>query len=125
ITDSLGYPFAGPIDFSSDGKFLVIAGGETMCPLEVATGKRLWQSPIRISPSFQHRHIRYSPDGLTIALTVHDEDGIRLAFYESATGKKLRELKSIPEAICSVAFSPDGKWVAIGSRGPSVRIYET
>ena len=46
------------------------------------------------------------------------------ALWEIPGGKKLRELGQFPEAVDSIAFSPDGRLVAAGSRDGAMQVWQ-
>jgi WD40 repeat protein len=54
----------------------------------------------------------WSRDGRLVATSGYDET---VRVWEAATGKQLLNCRPLASFACSVAFSPDGKWVAAGS----------
>jgi len=63
--------------------------------------------------------LNLSPDGST-ALAADDH---RIALWDVATGRELREFKNIKSVMCA-ALSPDGKLVAACENGPRVWIWD-
>lgn len=53
-----------------------------------------------------------SPDGQTVALGGWTDDENSAYLFERATGRLLRRLTGLPNAINHLAFSPDGRWLA-------------
>jgi RNA polymerase sigma factor (sigma-70 family) len=120
------------IDFSPDGKTLAsVATDGTIRLWDVATGKETSKlAPLQgdLDPL-----VRFSPDGKMLV----SKDGGNVRLWDVATGKELRKLQEAggnPQggiggkpggsAPVDVAFSPDGKSVAVGNVG-SINLFET
>lgn len=54
----------------------------------------------------------WSRDGRLVATSGYDET---VRVWDAATGKQILNCRPLASFACSVAFSPDGKWVAAGS----------
>lgn len=130
-----------------DGTLLFVLAGHT-APLEVAvftadstrvvTGGwdgtvRIWElgkSPVaytaklgrlhQFSPSERVWYGRLAPDGRTLATVTASG---RVLTWDMATGTAVREVARIPHEIYSVAFSPDGERIAIGSADHLGHVY--
>lgn len=98
------------LNLSADGKILV-AGGERVTGLDVATGKELWRvetgkvpGEIRSAPP-----LALSADGSRLA--VADRESVRV--FDVKTGRLVvrHAVEALPHS--AVAFSPDGKKVAV------------
>jgi WD40 repeat protein len=123
------------IDFSPDGKTLAsVATDGTIRLWDVATGKETSKlAPLQgdLDPL-----VKFSPDGKMLV----SKDGGNVRLWDVATGKELRKLQEAggnPQlgvggaggkpggsAPVDVAFSPDGKTVAVGNVG-SINLWET
>jgi WD40 repeat protein len=133
------------LQFTPNGKtlFAYISSREGMsvAALDFATGKQLW----RYRPKAPHYLWGISPDGRTLVTAspttenlAPEEHKNELTLWDLATKKRLRTLPGhkrtadIPPqfktylVIDSVAFSPDGKWLASMSshHDVAVRVYE-
>ncbi len=79
---------------------------------DITTGQELWSLPASWGPVF-------SRDGQTLAVCRHEQvNGMAaMSLIDAATGKILRRLDGLNSAVCSQAFSPNGKLLAIGGLG--------
>ena len=66
--------------------------------------------------------IAYSPDGRLVASSDGDEKALRL--WDAATAKLLAVLEGHEETAHSLAFSPDGLWLASGGLDGTARIWD-
>ena len=56
----------------------------------------------------------FSPDGRTLAMVTTANDASKATLYDAATGRQKATLWENVENLRCLAFSPDGRWVAIG-----------
>jgi WD40 repeat protein len=62
----------------------------------------------------------YSADGRTLVGIVSGTDGASVALWNVASGERLKQLTAgVQESVHSLALSPDGNWLAMGSGSPS------
>jgi WD40 repeat protein len=112
-----GHPHA--IAFSPDGKLLAAgSGGENVRVVEVATGK-----PLRTIPTagFLMSSLAFSPDHATLAIPGLRPSTLRLWHLPSDT--ELHPFPNHETNVLSVAFSPDGRFLASGESDTTVLIW--
>jgi WD40 repeat protein len=74
------------------------------------------QRTVRLEPQQDVRHCAVSPDGCWVATGSHaNTDGFSAKVWEAATGRLVKALPLPP--FCSVAFSPDGRWLLTSAGG--------
>jgi RNA polymerase sigma factor (sigma-70 family) len=109
-----------PIDLSPDGKML--ASGHSYDDTKVylwdaATGKQRLQLEGESEPL----SVAFSPDGRLLASgDVHGT----IRFWDTATGKMLRQLRQEGQSAHSVAFSPDGKQLVSGDMQGTLGLWD-
>ncbi|MFQ5732805.1 MAG: WD40 repeat domain-containing protein [Planctomycetaceae bacterium] len=114
------------IAFSPDGKTLVSGTGDQEFQLwDTKTGKqrhKFHDTPpealVCIIPS---PRVLYSPNGKLIVTT--GSRGRIITLWDAKTRRKLRTLANSGPLGC-VAFSPDGKTLAVGSRGHNITLWD-
>jgi WD40 repeat protein len=124
---NIGIPVS--VALSPDGKFLA-QGYPWRYGLhlwDVETGRELHCHPGHPGPASR---IAFSPDGKALVSRSDEEKTLR--FWETDTGRPIRVLSSdIPEKRadagwgCAIAYSPDGRSIALGDLSGIVRIWDT
>ncbi|GAB4160311.1 MAG: hypothetical protein Tsb009_37660 [Planctomycetaceae bacterium] len=115
--------------FSDDGsKILAVRteGRSIVRLIELNSGKTLLQLDDKQS---QPSAMTLSPDGRTVAIasstrSLRGKATHQIVVWEVATGEKVYELTQHSGRILTIAFSPDGKFLATGSLDRTVRIWE-
>ncbi len=119
--------------FSRDGRWLLAGGGPPEAGVVTLWDTRSWTSvrtfgtaaprgtfapPVNGQepppPAAVHSVVRaiFSPDGETVATAGRDG---RIKLWARETGAELRTLTGLlPDPVASLAFSPDGRWLAAG-----------
>jgi WD40 repeat protein len=98
--------------YSPDGRR--VAGSEinTLTVWDAATGQKLWTK--------RHRphNVAFSPDGVRLAGLGTKPGSVQV--WDAATGSEVQTLErrtGTTDAIDTIAYSPDGRWLAGGSQG--------
>lgn len=110
---------ASGVAFSPDSKLLALPG-ESIVLLDSSTGKEVRKFEDRKSKATR---VVFSTDGKKVA-SLHEDQTI-LQFWQSATGKALREIQA-PEkgAFQCLAIAPDGKSIATGNNDGKVWLWD-
>jgi WD40 repeat protein len=110
------------VAYAPDGKTIFSRGEDaTLRAWDVATGKERRQVKV---PEGSQRDVLSFDTRLLAA--VHPDNKVHL--HDAQTGKELRKLEGPMQGVASVAFSPDGKTLALfGSteKGPMLWLYDT
>jgi WD40 repeat protein len=108
------------MDFSSDGKYIAAGGiGENVEVWDLSLpGEKLV-----LTAHGGHRtgDVSFSPDGKRLA--TESADASEASVWDMATGKRLLAIQS-PGICCTLAFSPDGARLAIGSLNGDLKIWD-
>jgi WD40 repeat protein len=107
--------------FSPDGKRIVVAINEDNNVEDLINVWNAETGELLQTLKGGRSNAAFSPDGTKVAAAGIRSDSI--AIWEGATGRLLRTLKGAGGAAVSVAFSPDGRRIASGDWGGTVRIW--
>ncbi len=113
VTES-NAPMERPIAFSFDGSVLATGGGGVKL-WDVATGKAVR------TLAGDARALSFSPDQKTLA----GADGTAIKLWNTTTGEELQTLEGSQLGVDSVAFSADGKLLAVGNSDNTVALWDS
>ena len=108
---------ASAVDISEDGSRIILASKSRIWMLDAETKAEVWSIPLQFK---QPCDLALSADGEFIAV------GYRSGFSEVwsvSEQRLLATLRGHSERVFSVAFSPDGQFLATGSWDDSVRLW--
>jgi WD40 repeat protein len=115
------------VAFSADGKTLA-SGGDDVRLWEVASGKPRATLTPEFGPIYQ---VKFSPGGRVLAVggglgSEHDDYSKpgQVAFYDAATWEHILTLEAHEAGVCSLAFSPDGRLMAVACGRESVKLWD-
>jgi len=122
IEDLTGAMFAA--EFTPDGQRLIMAGlDETVYILDAKTFKllqKLGGHGETISA------LAISPDGKTLVTggfdVLTEKNPVKVLFWDLASGRILRTVRA-PHRVASLAFSPDGAWVAMAAGENEIQLW--
>ncbi len=106
--------------YSPDGTYIAVAGGAELEIYDAQTGTLVWVAPEK---TIEFRSVKYSNTNL-LAYTTREGH----IFMRDATDKKfICDMKGTQPGPNSIAFSPDGHWLAIGCGGieAAIQIWNT
>jgi WD40 repeat protein len=110
------------LEFSDDGRVLVAAAADTARLWDMATHKELLPLNGLAGEDNPIKAIALSADGRILATGGEDTE-IRL--WETASGKRVRNLKGSPAPSLALAFSPNLRLLAAAGKDHIVRIWDT
>ena len=112
-------PVVTGVDLQSNGRLLAIVGDDHFVSLYDINSRRY------LDHLKQHtdwvRAARFSPDGTQLLTTGNDR---RLIFWATDNPSKPQYIRRLKEAAFDLAFSPDGKQIAICGFEKQIRIYD-
>ncbi len=114
----------GPVEqvaYAPDGATFAAVGHQTVAVWDAATGKQLWHAHDAMLS--QLLCVTYAPDGKTLATASGGAAG-RVHLWEARTGTGRHVFQGKPGLVLSLAFSPDGRLLAVTGGGQVVHLLE-
>jgi len=105
--------------FSADGKVLVSASPGQVIRWDLTNGAKLSEWKLGRTATFD-----VSPDRKTLAWVDGDSEDRTIHLGDAATGQEIRRLREHTRAVVSVAFSPDGKYLASGNPFEPIQLWD-
>jgi WD40 repeat protein len=106
----LGPLGASCVAYSSDGQSLAVATFSELLVIDATTGRKRVASP----QADTVWALAFAPEASRLACAVQSPAGKPLKIYDSATLRLVAEMDLENSAATAVAYSPDGRWIAIG-----------
>ncbi len=123
VEDLTGAMFAG--EFTPNGQQLVMAGLDETVYIWDAKSFRVAKTLKGHGETISALAI--SPDGRTLVTggfdVVTTRNPVQVVFWDMTTGKIIRTVKS-PHRVVSLAFSPDGNWVAMTAGEKAINLWK-
>ncbi len=109
--------------FSPDGKLLTSRSGGELRTHDSETGALLYATNL-VSRAGEPAEYAFAPEGRRMAVTSMGTTGPYAWIQDARTGALIKAL-DVPSPCASVAFSPDGRWLAVGGKEPDVLLYDS
>ena len=106
----------GQVLFSPDGTWLYATSSSVLFAWDLASGKEVLSISGNANPV-----LALSPDGSLLAMGSSNENVLRI--FDARTGKPVRQIEGHEQGLLSVAFAPDGQFLATGSRDTYARVW--
>jgi WD40 repeat protein len=108
------------VNVAPDGRTVLSVSCDQVLRWDAATGDKLTQWRLRSTAS-----LAASPDRSMIAWIDGESEDKTVHLSDAATGKELTKLKGHKRAIVSVAWSPDGRYLASGNPFEPIHLWDT
>lgn len=118
------------LSFTPDSKCLISTSGDMMIRCwNVESGRILWAKEdtaiLDVEDDELGNSEAFSPDGKTIAKV---DNYVNVLIFKTGTDKAVWHLHTadphdVHDMVSSIAFSPDGRFIAVGSRNGNLRVY--
>jgi WD40 repeat protein len=106
------------VQFSPDGRLVVVASGNTAQIWDSATGQSV-TAPLKHDGRVNS--VRFSPDGMRLVTACADHTA---RIWDTATGHSVSELLRHGAQVIYAEFSPNGRWVITASDDATAKIWE-
>jgi WD40 repeat protein len=111
-------PFTSSLAFTPDGNFLATTGSDGWLKI---WSTRNWtlRHAIELEGSHGILAVSAAPDADTLAVSMDHQ----LVLASTQAGEVIETIRLIPKGVYRSVFSPDGKWLALGSADKKLRIW--
>lgn len=112
------------VAYSPDGRYLATSGEPRRAPIEILDGRTGDRVRSLVADTGSQGRLVFSPDGRFIASSGSQTPAITI--WDVEAGHPLGSpLWGHVGPVMAVAYSPDGKWLASGSGGDSIKLWAT
>jgi hypothetical protein len=110
-----------PFAVSPDGNLVAVCSGFKVLCYDAVTGKQVRSFPVPAKGGIGPILLRFAPDGKRLALALEAD---KVLVLDALSGKRVRAVGGRSNTIFALAFSLDGKTLALGTLGPSLQLWD-
>jgi WD40 repeat protein len=118
------YYYQPRLALTADGTVLAALIGGKLRVFSTSTRQLLWQTPTPTPSSAGIQGIAMRPDATALATVTSDASDSSIKLWHPVTGQQLRVYRITGGGYTSMAFSHDGRYLAVGGR-ENVSVFDT